>query len=265
MTKHNSFILALFFLSTLLFSCDAPDSVPKESAQKVVAIIFCDITASVDSSSIHQVARNAAKLLLKFPQGSILYFLPIDETPFVEPILKFNKPLIGSKVTDRIKNKRKIADAARILHNKILSRYREINADIESQNFPRSCIIQTLEVAHRIFLQFPSRNQYAYELIYLSDMLEECEDSPVGKIFLTDKNYNHAEKKIRKYSPAFSLSDVNLTVIAAFEKHREHTTYINYEKRKAIWKQIFMKAGFSEEQFNNSHFLPGIPARFDNF
>jgi hypothetical protein len=230
-----------------------------------VAVIFCDLSTSVDSLSIKKVAQDAGKLLLKFPPESKLYYLPIDETPYIKPIMIYDKPRKPKTTSEKegylIITKRK----AQQVHNNIIMLYRNVYASAEFRNRPLSCIIRTLDTANSIFSQYRSTNKsFTYELIYLSDMLEECNNSPIGPLYMHKKNYLDVKRKISTYNPGFDLSFVNLSVIVSIEQYAMSSAYVNSEELKGLWRNIFMRAGFTNEQLRTFNFLSMFPHRLES-
>ena len=247
------------FLTLAALTCS---QVEVKKVNKIVAVIFCDITTSVDSTDgIKSVANNAANLLLKFPPLSILYFRPIDKSPNVKPIFEFTIPAASNLKGEKDQRTQHIETQAQNLYNEILNRYNEINSDDKNA---RSCIIQTLDIANRLFKPYQESQNYSFELIYLSDMLEECDESVLGSLFMKENLCDHVFIKADSFQSDLDIGFVNLTIITAVENDVENSQYFNYENRKTFWKKIFLKVGFSPEQFEKSHFLPGIPQRFDN-
>lgn len=258
-----------FLFMFLISGCEESQSLGKNqitSDSKVpVVLIFCDLTTSVDPSSIKKVARDAYNLILSFPHNTKLIIYPIDESPFVKPILDFTYPSKATKSSEIHKNKTIVKRAAKFAYDTILQLYQDEYSSDKAGNRAISCMMRSLETAHSQFLQYKNvkGNNYSYELIYLSDMLEECSTSPVGAIFFTKQYFKDALKKLDTYKPDFDLSYADVTIIISVEQYATASAYISYEELKNAWKNVFIKAGFSAEQFSGFNFLPTIPPKFD--
>jgi len=256
-----------FTILALIILINCGGEVPKTATtnKQVIAVIYCDLTTSVDSLSIRKVALDAQTLLLKFPPGSVLYFYRIDHTPFVNPILKFKKPMQGRTSSEIAKNRMVARKAAVGIHDNILQLYKDINADPRNNTVARSCIIRCLETAHGLFSQYRSipGSDFDFELIFLSDMLEECQDSPAGDIFLHRQYYDEMIQRISNYQPGFDLSYANVSIIISLEFTTGQSRYFNAEQLKTFWKTVFSKVGFTDDQFYRLNFSTEIPPRFD--
>lgn len=230
-----------------------------------VALIFCDLTTSVDSAAVPKVARDVSKLMLSFPYETKLYILPVAESPFIKPILDFTYPGKATKPSEIEKNKLLIRKVAQYAGDKIKKLHREGFSGRDAKNKPLSCIMRSLETAHSYFSQFRALKdkQFDFELIYLSDMIEECDNSPAGPVFLTKKNYKSALVNLQNYKPAFDLSYAKVSVIVSVDEYDEASQYVSYEQLKEVWKNIFIKAGFTAENFEQFNFLATIPPRFE--
>ena len=265
--KYNQVMILILLLIFLFGYCGSEDPSQIRKKKDVVAIIYCDLSTSVDSTSIYKVADDAQKLLNYFPRGSILHFYPIDQSPFVSPILEFTKPLLGGTSSEEAENEMFINMAASTIYNQIIQKYRKINSNPKDRNVARSCILRTLETAHLLFRQYriiPNKN-YKYELIYLSDMLEECYDSPIGPLFMTKRYHQLAKEKLESYNPNFDLSYAKISIINSVDFEKGPSPYIKYEDLKNLWKKIFLKVGFTEEQIIDFNFSPRIPHRFTEY
>lgn len=230
-----------------------------------VALIFCDLSTSIDSSAILKVSRDVSKLMLSFPYETKLYVLPITESPFVKPIIDFTYPGKATRPSEIEKNKVLVRRTAQYTSQKIKDIYRKEFSGPNAQNKPLSCILRSLETAYSYFSQFRSipGRKFEFELIYLSDMIEECKNSPVGPVFLTKAGYNTASQNLQNYRPGFDLSYVRVSIIVSVDAYDEDSQYISYERLKEVWQNIFLRIGFSNERFLEIGFLSTIPPRFE--
>lgn len=253
-------------ITILLLLFPPPLLIAQSIKSKVIAVIFCDLSTSIDTSSIQEVAKTAGRLFLKFPPGSKMYYYPIDESPFIKPIIIYEKPKRPRTTSEKerymITERRK----AREIYNRIVKLYYEVYYSPEARNRPISCMIRTLNTAHSIFSQHYSVNKnVTFELVYLSDMIEECQNSPIGPIYMHKKNYSIIKKRLSSYRPNFNLSFANISIIRSFEKYATLTSYVSSEKLEELWKIIFMKVGFTRSQADSIEFFPTIPPRFENY
>lgn len=266
--KEIFLLLAVILLARCEQSPSAGGPAPmKDTAlgSTPVVLIFCDLSTSVDSAAILKVERDVSKLMLNFPYETRLYILPIVESPFVKPILDFTYPGKATRPSDIEKNKALVRRAAQYAPQKIKELYRKEFSGPNAQNKPLSCILRSLETAHSYFSQFRSiqGEKFEFELIYLSDMIEECKNSPVGGVFLTKGSHNAALQNLQNYKPDFDLSYARVSIIVSVDAYDEESKYISYEQLKDVWQKIFARAGFSAERFREFGFLSTIPPRFE--
>lgn len=263
--------LVLSIISLFSFvSCNnsSPSTNTSVVDKTVVAVIFCDLTTRSieDTASIQKVARDAYQLVQVFPANSHITLYPVDSSPFVRPILEYTKPRKPTKPSDIQEYELENIKAAKYAAAKILQLYRDVYSKKEIYEKSISCLTRTLETANQLFSQYRSIDQghYIYELLYLSDMIEECGDSPVGHVSFRRDLFPPTQKNLKNYQPHFDLSYANVSVIVTAEKLAADSKFITAEQLKDTWDQIFMKVGFSPEQLKRANFLPTIPPRFRN-
>ena len=272
--KQIKFLYVLYlFLSTLLLS-SCNNEVQKKIdidnlEKKVIAVIFCDFTTRTigDSTSIKKVAENISKLVYSLPPKSKVYICPIDSSPFVEFIDEYEKPIRSSKPSDMQKyklwNTKKAIDVAA----KIINTHKNVYSDMKIQKKSISCIVRTLKTADGLFSQYRNNNDgndFIYELIYFSDMIEECKNSSVGHISFRRNFFSKTLNNLHNYKPEFDLSYADVSVIVTAKQPGQYSDFITSDQLMNIWKEIFMKVGFSEKQFREFHFSSTIPVRFQS-
>jgi len=255
-------ILFLFFVYT---SCKTDNK--QEKSIKIYALMMCDLTSSVDSNLIKDVAHKAHDLLLALPQGSKVEAYPIDDNTYLNPIFSGELPLLESDLDfhkDMFKGK--LNALAENLGNAIYFKYKDVNLNKSTQH--ASCIISSLETAYNFFKD-KDKNTYRFELIYFSDMIEQCSNSQAGSIFIcSDRHIPNKESIIaqieKKYNPNMnlkSLIDNNISMIITTGIMGD-SKCLRSDEQKEIWQKIFSKVGYSQSDFASFHFRQGLPDRF---
>ncbi len=278
MKRVAALIAAVIFTSTSSQAQPATESVP------TVVVMFVDLTSSIASdAAIDEIADNAKKALRSIPPNSqiTVSVWPVDKASSVKPLIEVSVPEPQTakqrQLSQRLLNQRG-EELFKAIHKR-----RELYVAPDRRNEPRSCLIRTLKTASEIFERERNYHPNARcELVYLSDMVEECDDlfcgTPPCGTSLTIKNYRKTLDVVSHYEPGFSLSYANLTVVTAIEDapdkpgqtRQEYKSrgkdpedqYVNVDSRKQFWREVFRKVGFSDKKIKNSGFLSTLPGDF---
>lgn len=260
--------LGLAFIAMVSMGCESnSDSIttseiysPTSSPAKIICVVLCDLTTSVEESSIKKIARDAYELVKVLPEGAQVEFYQIDDNPFIPPILSYTKPL---RPTTRPSEVRKyplrLEKEAKQVGEMIYQHAQKIKYKT-SASIAKSCILTGFKTAHGVLKQYP-REEYDWELIVLSDMIEECNNSPVGNVYFTHKGYGNARKKLQSYTPKYDLGYANLSIIVSASYQPKDLKYLHPDKLKELWQIVFEKVGYSKEQLDSIYFGPKLPYR----
>ena len=287
--KYKGFYLV--FLTLLFVLCsgsscgpevvDTNKKPPENPAEKKPSfiLVFCDITTSVDKGSIDKVVDKAKQLFDGLSSGSRIVAYPIDDNDYAESFIDYTLPTCE-------KNPNLTEDVAEIerkgcldkikpdkdtnrdeLAKKIKSKSDEVAKDTVTKH--RSCIIDTLNKANEIFKN-KDKNAYQFEVIYLSDMIEEC-SSKIGSIFMCSKKQVPIRENIlnlidKKYNPDFNLKElvgnnINIVITTKMLGSNENKCLFK-DDHQEVWKNVFIKVGYSAEDFSSFSFDTEIPDKF---
>lgn len=273
--KDFRFLLLLgvfLFFVTGFKACGPP---PQPPAQKpFLILVFIDITTSVDGQSIDSVIEKAKNLVTSLPFNSRIVVFPIDNNDFPEKLLDYTIPKCDDEtLTGMLKD---VADKR--CRTGITERIDEFGASIKTkyedlkQNTSikqRSCIINTLSKINEFF-KHEDKNTYTFEVLYLSDMIEEC-NSSVGSIYLCSNRRPPVKEDILKeiqsrYNPNFRLKEIldnNISfVITTKILGSAQYKCLFQEGHKEVWRNVFSKVGYSESDFESFPFTSEIPGKF---
>lgn len=238
-----------------------------KNPSKVYALIMCDLTSSIDSNLIKDVAQKAYDLLLSLPQGSKVEAYPIDDNTYINPIFSSELPVLESEL-DLHKDifKSKIGALGTQFGDAIYLKYKEVNANKSTEH--ASCIISTLETAYNFFKD-KNKKGYKFELVYFSDMIEQCPNSQAGSIYICSKRKTPNKEAIisqieKNYNPSFdlkSLLDNNISMIITTGIMGDDKCLLSHEQ-KEVWQVVFSKVGYTKLDFNSFHFRQGLPDKF---
>lgn len=227
----------------------------------VLALVFCDLTGSMDSSSVRMSAEAVANILLSLPPGSQFEIFPIDFSGRIAPIegTTEGKPKKPSEV-GKIKALNK--DQAIRVGNQLLDLYGRKFAPHPSRN---SCIVQTLELADAIFKQYRAKadQEYEFEIVYVSDMLEDCVNSSLGAASFETASFSDVMKEVSHFEPKVDIGFARLSIIIPARPYVENTrSSLTDAQLKEVWEKIFRKVGFDDDKISEWNFLSTVPARF---
>lgn len=242
-------ILCTFILMSTSWCGPGPD-LRKER----VVFVFCDVTFSLNGTERTQVARMAANILNHLPAGTAYRVYPIQaETAALAPInekeLRIperNKNAGLQAVRDEQRQDELIAE---------LERYsKEMNSTPdgrERRDDNRTCIVNALGFAANQLKQFPAE-KYDRELVIISDMLEECNDTPLGRrVNIKQPDITQELKLANNFPEGNDLSAVKITIITpvTLETYVKHAPgkEPSMAALKEFWAVVFSRYKVTRE------------------
>lgn len=229
-------ILALLYIASF---AHVPSVGPPRSPQ-VVALIFADVTSSLNRGESEQIANIAASAFDELPGGSQAALFPIHmdmESP--SPILRPSYIPMDPDTRSAL-----VGPRHNIIKKKVAELYDVINhPQVKSDG--RTCILDALVFAGNYF----QNNTIAGDkrlLIFASDMLEECAMTPLRKPIHLNKIDIMSEIKAATAFPEIQgLSGVQILVVLPANPTPEkfHHTRPRMEALRKFWDAIFFAAG----------------------
>jgi len=225
------------------------------------AIIWWDITRSLQEAEKDTGLDWAVKYISELPAGTNYYFLPIhSETQRPAPLDNGVIPEVTSE-EDRIRSQVRLKK--RILDN--VNKLKEsIQADKGDAGYVqrdrRTCILNTINYSASLVSNSPG--QSLPEIIYISDMIEDCFHQRLrgGKggylqITQTDIDTQIGLAESLPYEEGMKNARVTVAVPTATggsaPYHRP-----DMEGLKKFWRAVFEKCGLKPE---NLHWTVGVP------
>jgi hypothetical protein len=266
--KGNRYIIALILLLAI-FTLACPPTCPPDCPpqRERVVLIFSDVTSSLLEKESQQVGTLTSNVLDSLPPGTQYYVYPIQiEALKLEPM--YEGRVIGQDraarkaVSDARKNK--ISEEIKRLYALIKSDRR---SDAYGKPDNHTCILYTLQFAQKVFKQFDQKNT-DFDLIYVSDMIEECNTTPMGKpISLGQANISEAIKLAKETDLNLDLSYARVSMIipAATDATYTASGRPNLSDVQDFWEAILLHCGFSEDSLKDSrkfYFKSGLPLYF---
>src|SRR5262249_46064272 len=127
-------------------------------------------------------------------------------------------------------------------------------------------ILDTLEFAQNRFKEFDQKKT-DFELVYVSDMIEECNETPLGQpISLVQTKMSEAIKLAEDTNLKLDLSNSNVSMIIPATNDTYKTRgRPNLSDLRKFWEATLLHCGFSKENLNTGqkfYFASGLPLRF---
>lgn len=230
----------------------------KNIKKENIVVVLCDFTTSLDSNSIEKVSEDAYELITNLPKRSKVVFYEIIDQAYKEPFFKYDIRPRSSRPIAKAKFAEDRANMADSLKRLML----DIGNIRINDNTANSCITRGLKQADTAFRTYGKKNtdKYEFSVIILSDMIEECATSPIGNIFMKEKNRTQINGSIHKFQCRLNLSYANLYVIMSSSKSKKDSPYMKNEELEDVWIKIFKKFKFSEKAIDMTiPFSPNVP------
>jgi hypothetical protein len=250
-------LAAVCLLSTTLLGAS-----PASSRDRVM-LIFCDVTSSLDHSELTTASRLTSEILRNVTPPVHYELFPIMlGTERASPILRQQVPPLD-RPSDRRRYTEFLNTLPGALGKELAAIY--VGANGQGQDPDRSCIIEALDRAARIFNQLSSAK--SLDLVIVSDMIEECEQNPYGKpIRLNKKDISKEIALVQQRARLPNLSRVRISIVLP-------TTSLSTPQRprpplrslEAFWRAVLQSCGFTASDLDNPeqfYFGPGLPERF---
>lgn len=248
--KGKRYITALVLLLAA-FTLACPPTCPPDCPphRERVVLIFSDVTSSLLQRESEQVATLTCNVLNSLPLGTRYYVYPIQiEALKLEPMYE-GRVMAHDRASTKVVNdarKKKISEEITRLYGLIKTAKR---ADDYGKPDNHTCILYTLEFAQTIFKQFDEKNT-DFDLVYVSDMIEECNTTPMRRpISLGSKNMPEAIKLAKETDLNLNLSHARVSMIIPAASDATYTASgrPNPSDVQAFWEAILSRCGFSED------------------
>jgi hypothetical protein len=272
--KYLVITLGTLLLSlSLITSCAKKGGIQEVQAtatpKKIkVLLLWCDVTSSLKDLESEEVSSIASAVLDHFPQGTKYVLYPIQtETGRPVPIIKSGPTMEDLPTNDDTDDKsHSNVERATLIKNEITRLYKENK--VKHPNDRRTCILNTLDVSAIFLSQFDDR--YDPELVFVSDMIEDCRNTPLHKNVQLDKQlFSETIKLVDAFTSPPDLSRLRITIIVPTAKD---TSTVPAGQRpdprdlERFWQTVFVKCHFSRDNLSNKerfYWSPeGLPERF---
>jgi len=223
-----------------------------------IMLMVVDVSSSLSKSQIQEVAMNANSILGNLPASTKFAIYPLQPNwnrPIAMETGETEKPSTIDRRLLEENNRREM----------ILRTAEDFRRRPEGKV---SCLVDVLPFAERYFSQYDP-NRYEFELVFLSDMIENCSSTLLGrKVDLTIGYPLDGVESRLNVRDRIDLSNVNVTmIIPTSSDFSGGTTRRNprFEDLERFWKRLFASCGFSDLRLNDKqHFVFStfLPDRF---
>ena len=234
-------------VALLLLSLTACQPTPRTR----IIFLFCDVTNSLQPEESNKVAMHAADVLDGLTPGTLYRVYPIQaETGQLAPLAegKIERGRDNPNLEKALRASRREQ-----LSKKLAELYRASSQLNRYDN--RTCILNTLGFASNQLRDFPGE-RYEREMVFISDMLEECDATPLRQTVDIRKGDISKEVKLAGDFPQgidFSQVVVNVITPTTIE------TYLKYDAKtrpqmdtlQDFWFTVFKRCNVAAGDLQN--------------
>lgn len=231
----------------------------KGDGVEVVNIVLCDLTRSLDSTSIDSTANHAASLLMHSANHTDWYFFGIGSTDYNEPLCQYSNKGArrSSELSDSLQFAALTLEAGR-LHDRIKALYK-------SNDYQQTCITYALKTAYdKIKERKDANDSLWFNLIILSDLVEDCSHPALGEIHFINKiSFDKSCLCLQKKDTLlFNLKSLGVSIYVVPESTNE-LVHVNRIDMDNAWRLIFRNYGYSiNDQAISFAISQSLPEKF---
>jgi hypothetical protein len=260
-------------LSLVLVSSTACRPDPKQDhpddRDHADAIVYVDLTGSVNQQVAGRVIENVEKLFTDTPPETRFYIYAIDRGTSKPDIYHFTPDIPrGDRPTDqanRNQSLKEIPDRKRSEERgKLDTALKRYLADISHQRGPVSCLTNKLNALWDVAkAKRDSDPDCDLKIYFYSDMIEECENGFDGKPLDFKRKQDATQEKRHldeiferiagfHLDPSMNLKDLGakIHVVQASQNDKE-----DYQQLRAIWTRLFEKLGYSRDDLSKKEYF----------
>lgn len=237
---NNLRLILTCTLLVLLFGCQGGTKHKIAITPHVVNIVLCDLTRSIDTTSIDSIAAHAGLLYRCSPRHSSWYYYGIGATDYNCRLGEYDNEKTGrmsrAEMAERDSTLGVCADS-------ICCHIREAYHEF---GYKQTCITSALKTVYdKVKDRRQAGDTAEVNLIILSDLVEECENSPFGGLwFNTHNNYQESMKRMDTISVSpFDLRVLDVNIYVVPESKNEHT-HVSRSEMEDAWRKIFKRYGY---------------------
>lgn len=226
-----------------------------------VALIFCDVTSSLNENQLTAVADLTAQVVRNLEPPVRYQVIPIMmQTEEASPVMDENVPDLTTP-SDRQKYKQALQALPAFLRERLSQLYGKVNEP--SADPDRSCIVGALSRASGLLEQFD--NASSADVILISDMIEECKQTPFGFPLRLNKVEIGSEiEKVKSAGALPSLKQARIAFILPASSEEAIQARPSLRDLRIFWGSVGLKAELSQGDLKDPrrfYLGPGLPER----
>lgn len=241
-------------VSLALAGCDIDKPTPHVK-EGFVAIVYADLTRSINDETANRIKRNVAELFRNTPPNTNFYLFSVDRGTSKPDIYEFIPHFSEIKLaSDEDKVKKEMEDNQKTKADVELKKLKDsldsYHALIASQKGPVSCLTNKLNsLSDMIRNKSSNYPDYEIRVYFYSDMIEDCSNSFDGKplAFKRSANDDEEEKhlqdiqhRIDKNFHQVELKSLHPKVYVVLTSQDDKQSLANL---KMLWSKFFDKLG----------------------
>jgi hypothetical protein len=225
------------YLTSTTETLPSQDKESQLSTDAKVLLILFDVSASLADAEVNKAVSLAAEIIDNLPDNSVYAIYPIQ-------VNELNLPPLVSETASSY-----LSEPERTLRRETLKR--RIHGLKEKNLGPsHSCILNSVFSARRILDEMtnPTHADKRMELVIISDMVEECDETPLGRISLNKSDTEKEIALIRKHDhlPYPNLLQVQTTIFLPLAEDLASSNprrTLSYYDIKEFWRIVFNRCG----------------------
>jgi hypothetical protein len=262
----------------LLTECSGPASAAGTYRRLVpIALVYADVTSSLRFSEVEDVARLTSSIVLALRPGTKYWIYPIQSDARHIPLFFGTVPATPETFRDRAPYLKKCKDFEDAVRAEIQRQYCLVNypsgrrpvqcppssTATKAQIDNRSCILASIREAARRLDDYREVTRGSAEIIFVSDMIEECEATPSGgSVKLNRRDIRTEIAAVPNYRGLPDLHGSFVTVVIPYDEvatPEAKTSRPDGTQLEDYWRAVFKaaKADMSHFYFNTM-----LPRRF---
>jgi hypothetical protein len=275
MKKIKNILLPSFLLIIVL--CVLTNCETEE--KKRCVLVYVDLTGSMDQYGVDHVADKARVIWQSLDAESRMVVKLIDDNDARPAIFDHRLPSIASGFDKDIEALDYVLDSlGQVLHDTLHLLYQEHSQRTKGKEEFSSCIINSFPAISRFFNDQDTCDN-RFELVFLSDMVEEC-SAKYNHVHQDIKMYNHSggskpdtavlASRLREgFLPKLQLKqfvspDHVYCVVTPNSTYIGNASCLQTPEIEDLWGVIFQKLGYSKEDLHRIHFSTELPPEFIN-
>lgn len=266
MIRTSAICLSLVLLVAISFGlsgCWIDEKFPPHQTKGLVAVVYSDLTGSINDETATRQKQNIGKLFQELPAETKFFLFSIDQGTSKPDIYYFvpKATEVVDAATEAKADQEKQTwktEKATVETNKLNASLDGYHKSIVNEKRAVSCIANKLNSLLDMVTNKTTNDPGCEVRVYFySDMIEDCENSFDGKPLLFKRLANDAqeekhlqeiqlriEKNFEQVGPQRNLKSMGARIYIILTSQDDKQRLVTLKK---LWNQLFAKLGFAPE------------------